>query len=226
MHAFLVSVEADRLHALWRLLLTTGMRREEVIALRWSDIDLQASTVTVEWAFAKVGKRWVWKRPKSHPRARHNAGCRKLALDAKTVAALKAWRSAQLGERLAAGPSWTEDVGYLFEYPDGRPTQINLVFRQPNGAPHRPDYYSDRFARLARKAELPPIRFHDIRHSYATMMLASGTHVKIVSQRLGHTTIAQTLDLYSWCLPAHDEQAAVEGAAILEAAGGGPIGRS
>jgi integrase len=83
-----------------------------------------------------------------------------------------------------------------------------LVFTRPDGTPIHPDLISDWFERLAREAELPRIRLHDVRHSYASAALAAGIPAKIVSERLGHATVQITLDTYSHVLPGLDAQAA------------------
>lgn len=217
--AFLAAQEATRLYPIWRLICTTGMRRGEVCGLRWSDVDWDARTISIDWAVARVGSMHVYKRPKHHPRARDSASRRKLKLDADTLAALRDWCKQQLEERLAAGEAWVEDLSGWFEYVDAKPSSVDLVFRMPDGRAMRPSYLTSTFPALAVRTGLPRIRLHDLRHSYATMMLLSGVHVKIVSERLGHTNIGMTLDLYSWVLPAQDAQAAEEGAAILDGPG-------
>ena len=102
-----------------------------------------------------------------------------------------------------------------------------LIFTRPDGAPIHPDLITDWFRRLARAAGLPPIRLHDVRHSYATAALAAGVPAKVVSERLGHATIAITLDVYSHVIPGMDAQAANAVASLIlgdptESEGPGP----
>ena len=109
------------------------------------------------------------------------------------VAALRQHRARQAEERLAVGPRW-HDSGLVFIWPDGRPLH--------------PERFTKWFQQLARAAGLPRIRLHDVRHSYATAALAAGIPAKVVSERLGHATIAITMDTYSHVLPGLDAQAA------------------
>ena len=120
-------------------------------------------------------------------------GRRSLALDPATLAALREHRRRQLEDRLAVGPRW-EDSGLVFTWPDGRPLH--------------PERFSKWFEQHTRAAGLPKIRLHDVRHSYATAALAAGIPAKVVSERLGHATIAITMDTYSHVLPGLDTQAA------------------
>lgn len=204
-----------RLYALWVLAMSTGMRREELLGLRWRDIDWDASKLSVEWVLTGAKMQPIVKRPKSSPRAKKNHSRRQISLDAHTMAELRKFRKQQMAERLAAGEHWVQDLAGYFVYPDGQPSDQDLVFRQEDGTPLYADTLSAWFRNLVRLAGLPPIRLHDVRHSYATMMLASGQHVKVVSERLGHSSIAQTLDLYSWVMPSQDEEAAERGAELL-----------
>jgi integrase len=113
-------------------------------------------------------------------------------------------RARQAEERLAVGPRW-RDSGLVFTWPDGRPLH--------------PERFSKWFEQLARAAGLPRIRLHDVRHSYATAALAAGIPAKVVSERLGHATIAITMDTYRHVLPGLDEQAAGQVARLILGAG-------
>ncbi len=106
---------------------------------------------------------------------------------------LRAHRKAQLEERLSWGSAY-EDSG--------------LTFCRENGLPIHPQSLSQAFERDAKAAGLPLIRFHDLRHSYATVALSAGIHPKVVSERLGHSSISVTLDCYSHVIPALEEEAA------------------
>jgi integrase len=187
LRAFLDQVRGDRLYAAWLLLATTGMRRGEVAGLRWVDVDLDACRVSPRRPRVVVNYEVVVSEPKTAK------GRRSLALDPATLAALREHRVRQLQERLAVGPRW-QDSGLVFTWPDGRPLH--------------PERFSRWFEQHARAAGLPKIRLHDVRHSYATAALAAGIPAKVVSERLGHATIAITMDTYSHVLPGLDAQAA------------------
>lgn len=213
MREFLEYASGHRMYPTFMLFITTGMRRAEVLGLRWCDVDWERSRISVEWTLVEGERRFaLYKRPKSR------AGRRRIALDERTMAALRERRKKALEERLAAGPAWIEGPdGWCMDvkFPDGRPDDLDLVFREPNGDMVKPRPFSSVLPDLAEEAGLPRIRLHDVRHSYATMMLKASTHLKIVSQRLGHSVIAHTLDLYSWTQDSHDEQAAQDGHNLL-----------
>jgi integrase len=152
LRAFLDHVEDDRLYAAWLLAASTGMRRGEILGLRWPDVDLDRGRVSVRQTVVVANYRVVVSQPKT------NRGRRSIALDPRTVAALRAWRTAQVAERLAWGPSWT-DSGLVFTREDG-----SLIH------PHRLSIW---FGRLVKAAGLPRIRFHDLRHTHASLGLAA-----------------------------------------------------
>jgi integrase len=184
---FIEVVADDRLRAMWVLLCSTGMRRGEVLGLRWDDVDLDAGRIAVQRALVEVsGYDLRLSDPKS---AR---GRRSVRLDAHTTAELVRHRRRQLEERMAHG------VG-------SRP---DLVFTRPDGGQLQPQRISRAFQSLARRAELPSIRLHDLRHTAATLSLAAGIHPKVVSERLGHSTIQLTLDTYSHVVEGIHEAAA------------------
>ena len=141
----------------------------------------------------------VGKRELSEPKT--DRGRRNLALDPATVAALREHRKRQAEERLAWGPAYQGEHG--------------LVFCRENGEPTWPQSLSRAFERHAREAGLSAIRFHDLRHTHATLALAAGVHPKVVSERLGHAGVAITLDTYSHTIPALQEGAAAKVAALL-----------
>jgi integrase len=127
-------------------------------------------------------------------------GKRSLALDPATLAALQEHKARQKQERAEVGPAWMDS---------------GLVFTRPDGSPIHPDLITDWFRRLARRAGLPAIRLHDVRHSYATAALAAGIPAKVISERLGHATTAITLDVYSHVIPGMDAQAADAVASLI-----------
>jgi integrase len=125
---------------------------------------------------------------------------RRVSLDAATVAVLRAHRAAQRKERLLVGAGWMDH---------------GLVFCRYDGSPLHPDHVTRRFRTLVGQTDLPSIRLHDLRHTYATLALQAGVHPKVVSERLGHATVGITLDLYSHVAPSLDQQAAETVAGLL-----------
>jgi integrase len=202
---FLSAVASDRLFAAWLLAATTGMRRGELLGLRWADVDLDVGVLRVTQARVRAGNQVVAGEPKT---AR---GRRTIALDPATVAALRQHRKRQAEERLLAGPRYADS---------------GLVFTMPDGSPIHPNRFGLWFRRRAHAAGLPAIRLHDMRHSYATAGLAAGVPPKVMSERLGHATVAFTLDTYTSALPAMDKSAADVVAALIlgieEARGSSP----
>lgn len=196
--AFLRHVEGERLGAMWRLFLTAGMRRGEVAALRWQDVDLTRATLSVRQTGNRIGGVWTVGTPKGRKDA--SAKTRRLSLDAGTVEVLRRHRSAQLQERLAWGEDW-QDHG--------------LVFVREDGSPLNPSTIGQQLTARARQANLPHVRVHDLRHTYATLALEAGVHPKVVSERLGHANIGITLNLYSHVSEGMDRSAADVVAGLL-----------
>ncbi|MGB3736973.1 MAG: tyrosine-type recombinase/integrase [Ilumatobacter sp.] len=188
LRTFLDSVRADRLHAAFVLLATTGMRRGEVLGLRWSDLDFDGGGLAVSNTLTTVGTGLVTGPPKTS-RSR-----RQIFLDEGTLSVLREHRRQQNEERLSVGPAWNGSVDY--------------VFTDELGEPVHPDAFSRSFRRRVAEVDLPVIRLHDLRHSYATLALKAGVHPKVVSERLGHATIGVTLDLYSHVTPSIARDAA------------------
>jgi integrase len=192
--AFLAQVADDRLYALWRLLAMTGMRRGEALGVSWQDVDMEGGSVTIRRAWIPVDGVARFSEPKSR------SSRRTIALDPATLEVLQAHAARQADEQTG----WQEclaEAGLLFTRPDGRP----LV----------PWTVSKAFREHARAAMLPAIPLHGLRHTYATLALASGINPRIVSARLGHATVALTLDVYSHVLPQADREAAERIAALL-----------
>ena len=194
---FLAHVAEERLFAMWRLLLTTGMRRGEVAALRWSDVDLEHGRLSVRQTGNVIDGVWTV----GSPKGRGRGATRLLSLDAETVRVLRAHQDAQLAERLELPEVWQE---------------WNLVFCREDGAPLNPTRIGHLLTVRARRAGLPPIRVHDLRHTYATLALLAGIHPKVVSERLGHANISITLNLYSHVTEGMDRDAADLVAQLLD----------
>ena len=193
---FLTSVAHDRLATAWRVAASTGMRRGEVLGLRWRDVDLDTARVSIAQTLIEGA---------GAPRASTPKGGRgrSVALDTGTVNALREHRKAQLAERMAIGPGWQDS---------------DLVFCREDGSPIWPRSFSRAFANNVKAAGLPTIRLHDLRHTWATLALGAGVHPKIVQERLGHAAISITLDVYSHAIPAMHEDAADRVAALFTAA--------
>ena len=185
--AFLEATKDDRLYPLWRLFCLTGMRRGEVLGVRWDDLDLEAGRLSVRRSLIPLGEEVIVSEPKT---AR---GRRSIALDADTVEVLKLQAARQLVEQQESGDAWI-DSGYLCTKEDGQP--------------YHPEVVSRRFRQAVKRAMLPMIRPHDLRHTHATLALQAGIHPKVVSERLGHASISITLDTYSHAIPALQEEAA------------------
>ena len=176
--SFLDDALTDRLYALYHLLTFRGLRRGEVVGLPWAEVNLAGGNLMVSEQIVQLGYRTETGPPKSD-------SSRPVALDEGSVAVLRAHRARQSAERLAWGPTWVES---------------GLVFTRKNGAALHPEYVSRHFERLTRRAGLPPIRLHDLRHGAATLALAGGADLKTVSEMLGHSTITITADTYATVL--------------------------
>jgi integrase len=177
-----------RLHLPILLAVTSGLRRGELLAVRWSDLDLEAGVLRVEQSVEETGEGLRFKPPKTAK------GRRRLPLPALTVEALRRHRVAQDKQRLLIGAGYQAEPDLVFAGPDGRP------------------WFPSNFERTWRafKLKLPAelsVRFHDLRHTHASQLLAKGVHAKIVSERLGHASIGITLDTYSHMLPGLQEDA-------------------
>ncbi len=181
------AVGTDRLRAAWHLASSTGMRRGEVLGLRWSDVDLDASELSVRQTWISVAGRPAF----STPKTAH--GRRRIALDIMTVSELRTWRKTQLAERMRWGPAYED---------------LDLVFARENGSAIHPDVFSQRFETLRAEVGVPRIRLHDLRHTHASIALQANVHPKVVSERLGHSTVSFTLDVYSHVIPAMQADAA------------------
>jgi integrase len=173
-----------------------GMRRGEIAALRWRNVDLNAARLAVVESAEQVGSRVRYKLPK-------NGRGRTLALSAMLVDELRAHRVRQSEELLRIGVGLSDGT---------------FVVAQAEGSPLQPDSITQDWFRKLEATSLPRIRFHDLRHAHATHMLANGVNPKVASERLGHSKVGITLDLYSHVLPGMQEDAAERVDAALQAA--------
>jgi integrase len=178
----------DRLDALYVLALNTGMRQGELLALKWDDVDLERGVLRVRRTLTHSGKAFLLGEPKT------KKSRRAIRLTARAVQALKAHLSRQLEE--------IERMGSLYQ-PGG------LIFATEAGTIINPSNLRNRsFKPLLKRAGLQPIRFHDLRHTCATLLLSKDVNPKIVSEMLGHASVSITLDIYSHLLPDMQERAA------------------
>jgi integrase len=183
----------NRLEALYVLAVTAGLRIGELLGLKWEDVDLDAGILRVRRTRSQAKSGPTFTTPKS-------GKGRSIRLTGRAVEALRSHKAAQNAERLKLGDLW-EDNGLIYCTTAGKP----LDFRNVATASFKP---------LLKKAGLPDIRFHDLRHTCATLLLFRGHHPKLVQELLGHSSVAMTLDRYSHVLPGMGDQTA----AAMEAA--------
>jgi len=188
---FLEAAKQGSYYALFYTYLFTGMRRSEVLALRWSDVDLLSMQISVSRSMQylnNVKNHVSFKEPKS------KKSKRLIALSPSTVFVLEEhWKAQErMRESLELLPM----------------TENDLVFSHWDGSPLLPDSITHAWVKLVRKCGLEGIRLHDARHTHATIMLKQGVHPKIVQERLGHSTISTTLDTYSHVAPGLQQAAA------------------
>jgi len=190
--AFLESVKGTRLEAAWRLAAMTGMRRGEVLGLRWRDVDLDTSRIAVRNAIVSVAYEVLESSPKSHQ-------ARVIDLDPETTALLQRYREQQQRER--------EELGVDYD--------LDLVSCTEDGDPIHPQSFSQAFATAIERAGLRRIRLHDLRHTHATIAVKAGVPVKVISERLGHESPAFTLKQYAHVVPGMQAEAAELIAAVV-----------
>lgn len=179
--ALLRAMDETPIGAAVTLAVGSGLRRGELLALRWGDVDLRRALVAVRYSLVHSKGSWMLVSPKTR-RSR-----RAIALPAFVVRRLREHRIAQARHFAAVGLP--------------RPTLDTLLF-ESNSLPLVPNLFSIRFARYVKLSGLPRVRLHDLRHSFATVALASGVDLKTVSAALGHASIAITADTYVHVQPA------------------------
>jgi len=183
-----------RLYSLFHLIAYRGLRRGEAVGLRWVDLDLDAGALFVRQQVVQLG----WATEVGEPKT--DGGVRTVSLDAATADVLQARRAAQREERAICGAAWQE---------------TGLVFTREDGSQLHPETVMRTFERLTRSAGLPPIRLHDLRHTAASLALLAGVPLKVVSEQLGHSSLAITADTYTSVLPAVAQAAAEAVAGVV-----------
>jgi integrase len=179
--ALLAAAASNRFEALFILALKTGMRRGELLALRWDDVDLDKGMLQVRGTLRRTREGLTFGTPKTA------ASRRKVVLSPTSIAALRRHQVRQDEERRTAGDLW-QDFGLVFPNTVGRPMEPR-------------DLLSDVYRPLLKRAGLPPVTFHALRHTAATLLLAEGEHPKVVQELLGHAQVSITLDRYSHMTP-------------------------
>jgi len=192
---FLDEVRGHRLEALFSVTLALGLRQGEILGLRWQDVDLERARLSVRYQLQRVEGKLRLVDPKTARSART------LMLPQVAVSALAAHYERQQQERALAGTRWV-DTGMVFT------TTIGTMLDQRN--------LLRAFYAILRMSELPRVRFHDLRHSAATLLLAQGVHPRVVMDLLGHSSIAVTLDTYSHVIPDMKRESASQMDAILK----------
>ena len=189
------AARGDRLEALYSVALALGLRQGEALGLKWSDVDLDAGILRVRRAAQRIPHQGTQLVETKTVRSR-----RTLVMPPVVIAALRSHRARQNLERLAAGERWIDN---------------DLVFASMTGTVSDGPNVTHRFRRLLKKAGLPPMRFDDLRHACASLLLVQGVHPRVVMETLGHSQISLTMNTYSHVLPALQREAADRMEAIL-----------
>jgi integrase len=187
-------VKSHRFEALLTVAIALGLREGEALGLRWEAIDLDARMLHVKVSLQRVGKQVLLVEPKT-ARSR-----RTVVMPEVVVAALRAHRVRQLEARMLAGSRWVEG---------------GFVFTTRSGKPLEPSNMTKTFKALLKEANVPNIRFHDLRHTAATFLLAMGVDPRTIMETLGHSQISLTLNTYSHVLPSLKTDAAQRMNSIL-----------
>lgn len=172
---FIRATSDDELGVLWQLAIVTGMRRGEVLGLRWSDVDWRRGQIAIRRTLSRVGGEWAFGTPKT-------SRDRSVSVSPAILAILDGHRARQQVTFEVLGVDWTDD---------------ELIFTRADGEPYDPGFVFRTFQSSAKRAGVPVIRFHDLRHTAATLMMIEGVHPKIVQEQLGHSSVNMTLGRYS-----------------------------
>jgi integrase len=187
---FLNAVRGSRLEALFHLAVTSGLRQSEILGIKWHDLDWDTGNLRIQRQLQRVrGQGLIFSEPKSA------SGRRLIVIVSTTLDKLKEHKYSQDIERQGFAEGWQG---------------LDLIFTMPKGSPIGPRYLFRKFKSVINDAGLPDIRFHDLRHTAATLMLQCGVHPKVVQERLGHSSISITLDTYSHTTPVMQYEAAMK----------------
>lgn len=199
--AIMAALSTHREAALFTVAIATGLRQGELLGLRWSDVELEEpARLRVTGTLHRIeGGATPGTYVRDDPKTREST--RTIALPAIATDALRSRRLQQIEQRLAAGPHWRDTMGLVFTTPYGKPLHATTLTKALQAA-------------LA-AAGLPRIRFHDLRHAAATLMLAQGVPLKVIQTTLGHSTIAVTSNVYAHVLPELQAEAAAKMDAVL-----------
>lgn len=207
----LAAARDDRLGALYVVAASMGLRQGEALALGWLDVDFDAGTISISRTLQRIPK--ALRDPEDTGYGTHYrlvepktaSSVRTVSMPKVAAAALREHRVRQLQERIAAGPAWQ--------------ASDDLVFTTTIGTPLDSRNVTKAFQALLKRAGLPFMRFHDLRHSAATLMLAQGVQPRVVMEVLGHSQIAVTMNLYAHVIPALERDAADRMDAVLASVG-------
>jgi len=183
---FLLIAKEDDLFPAFLLGLGTGLQRGEILGLRWQDVDLKAGTIKVTQSLVRTKAGLKFEPPKT------KMGNRLIPLPEEVLRELKRHKVRQNKIKLALGSAYEDH---------------DLVFAGPLGKPRDPHGFWEHFKRLVKKAGLPSVRVHDLRHTFASLLLERGENPKVVQELLGHSSIAVTMDIYSHVIPGLKEKA-------------------
>jgi integrase len=184
--AVLDAARGSRLYVPLAVAASTGLRRGELLALRWSEVDLDGGSLRVTASLQRAGADLVFLPPKT------DRGRRTVGLPPATVALLRRHRKEQLERRVLLGEAWQD---------------FDLVIERGDGGAFPPDSLPRDWYRLVRRIGLPELRLHDLRHAYATRLLEASVHPKVVSEALGHSSVSFTMDTYQHLMPTMQETA-------------------
>ncbi|MCZ7537137.1 MAG: site-specific integrase [Acidimicrobiia bacterium] len=193
--AFIDGTTQSQHSMLFRLTAATGMRRGEVLGLRWDDIHFDTGRIEITQALIAIGYQLEFTRLKTRTSRRN------VTLDTDTLALLADWRRQQDAQLVAAGAV----------------NEHGLVFTRPDGKPLHPHTVSQAFGRAQRHVDVSPLRFHDLRHTHASLLLRDRVPIKVVSERLGHANPAFTMTTYQHVIPGMQEDAAAAFGQLLAA---------
>ncbi len=183
---FLHFTADERLGPAWHVLAMTGIRRGELLGLRWSDIDFDRKRIIIRHTLVSVAYEIVESTPKNHQ-------TRIIDIDDSTIQILRKQEATQVGDKTIWASNYTD---------------LDLVFSREDGTPIHPDSLTQSFERAIKRAEIPRIRLHDLRHTHATLAMQAGVPIKVISERLGHESPSFTMKQYAHVLPTMQAEAA------------------